>query len=96
MRKIAFFSQSCKNFQKLRDTPLDNVARKVCTKFHEATMIRKDLKIGGTVGDDPDDDADDASDGLKGHFGTFQSPTKNFLEGILKSGFLYRAVYAEI
>ena len=84
MWKIAFFSKSFRNFQKIQNTPLDNVARKVCTKFHEATTIRKDLKIGATVGDDPDDDD---ADGLKGHFGTFQSPTKLFLDGISTCGF---------
>ena len=97
MWKIAFFSKSFWNFQKIRNTPLDIVTRKACTKFHEATTIRKDLKIGATVGDDHDDpDASDDADGLKGHFGTFQSPTKKILEGISTSGFLYRAVYAEI
>ena len=92
MLKNAFFSKSFWNFKKIRNTPLDIVTRKACTKFHEATTIRKDSKIGATVGDDPDDD----DDGLKGHFGTFQSPTKKILEGISTSGFLYRAVYAEI
>ena len=46
------------------------------------------------MSDNPDDD--DVVDGLKGHFGTFQSPTKKFLDGNLTCGFLYRAFYAEI
>ena len=36
-------------FTKNRNTPVDNVARKACTMFHEATTIRKDFKIGGTM-----------------------------------------------
>ena len=66
----------------------------MCTKFPEATTIRKNLKIEATVSDNPDDD--DVVDGLKGHFGTFQSPTKLFLDGISTCGFLHRTVYAEI
>ena len=73
MWKIAFFSKSFSNFQKIQNTRLGNAARKVCTKFHDATMIRKDLKIGGTA-DTPEYDHhhhSDADDGLKGHFGIF-------------------------
>ena len=94
MCKIAFFSKSFRNFQKIQNTPLGNAARKVCTKFHDATMIRKDLKIGGTA-DTPEydhhsDDADAADDGLKGHFGIFQSPIKKILGRISTCGFLHR------
>ena len=43
------FSKSFRNFLKIRNIPLDNVARKACTKLHEATTIRNDFKIWGTM-----------------------------------------------
>ena len=49
MWKIAFFSKAFSNFRKITNIPLGNAARKVRTKFHDATMIRKDLRIGATV-----------------------------------------------
>ena len=49
MCKIAFFLNRFMNFQKIQNTPRDIAARKVCTTFHVATIIRKNLKIGGTV-----------------------------------------------
>ena len=49
MSKIALFYESFRNFRKIQNTPLDNALSKVCTKIHEATMIRKHLNIGASV-----------------------------------------------